>query len=69
MALILVFEEARAMLVGNDVHGVTAPPWLAGSIALGELMTLPGLPAVRIGRVHRDRHSRCTASSTAPGWA
>jgi branched-chain amino acid transport system permease protein len=40
-ALILVFEELRSMLVGNDVHGVTAPAWLSGSIALGSLMTYP----------------------------
>jgi branched-chain amino acid transport system permease protein len=40
-ALILVFEEARAMLVGNDVHGVQAPAWLAGSFALGSLMSYP----------------------------
>jgi branched-chain amino acid transport system permease protein len=40
-ALILVFEEARSLLVGNDVHGVQAPAWLSGSIALGERMTYP----------------------------
>ena len=40
-ALILVFEETRSILVGNDVHGVKAPDWLAGSIPLGELMTYP----------------------------
>jgi branched-chain amino acid transport system permease protein len=40
-ALILVFEEARSLLVGNDVHGVQAPPWLAGSFALGGLMSYP----------------------------
>ncbi|HQR10832.1 MAG TPA: branched-chain amino acid ABC transporter permease, partial [Casimicrobiaceae bacterium] len=28
--LILVFEELRSILVDNDVHGVTVPPWLAG---------------------------------------
>ncbi len=39
--LILVFEEARSLLVGNDVHGVKAPDWLAGSLPLGELMTYP----------------------------
>ena len=39
--LILVFEEARSLLVGNDVHGVQAPPWLAGSFALGGLMSYP----------------------------
>jgi branched-chain amino acid transport system permease protein len=40
-ALILVFEETRSMLLGNDVHGVQAPPWLAGTLPLGELMTYP----------------------------
>jgi branched-chain amino acid transport system permease protein len=39
--LILIFEEVRSILVGDDVHGVPAPPWLAGSIRLGELMTYP----------------------------
>ncbi|HMC13984.1 MAG TPA: branched-chain amino acid ABC transporter permease [Albitalea sp.] len=40
-ALILVFEELRSMLVGNDVHGVPIPAWLAGSFALGNLMSYP----------------------------
>lgn len=40
-ALILVFEESRSLLLGNDVHGVQPPAWLAGSIALGELMSYP----------------------------
>ena len=40
-ALILVFEEMRSLLVGNDVHGVQAPQWLAGSFALGGLMSYP----------------------------
>ena len=40
-ALILVFEEARSLLVGNEVHGVPTPPWLAGSFALGGLMSYP----------------------------
>ena len=39
--LILVFEELRSMLVGDDVHGVPPPPWLAGAIPLGDLMTYP----------------------------
>jgi len=39
--LILVFEELRSMLVGNDVHGVQAPSWLAGGFRLGELMSYP----------------------------
>ncbi|MCO5105465.1 MAG: branched-chain amino acid ABC transporter permease [Burkholderiaceae bacterium] len=40
-ALILVFEETRSILVGNDVHGVSPPPSLAGTLPLGELMTYP----------------------------
>ncbi|HMM86775.1 branched-chain amino acid ABC transporter permease [Azohydromonas sp.] len=40
-ALILVFEEVRSLTVGNDVHGVPVPSWLAGSIPLGGLMTYP----------------------------
>jgi branched-chain amino acid transport system permease protein len=39
--LILVFEELRSLLVGDDVHGVKAPEILSGSIPLGELMTYP----------------------------
>jgi branched-chain amino acid transport system permease protein len=39
--LILVFEELRSILVGNDVHGVQPPDWLAGSIPLGDVMSYP----------------------------
>jgi len=39
--LILVFEELRSLLVGDDVHGVQPPAWLAASIPLGDLMTYP----------------------------
>ncbi len=39
--LILVFEELRSLLAGDDVHGVKAPDWLSGSVALGDLMTYP----------------------------
>ncbi len=39
--LILVFEELRSMLVGDDVHGVAVPPLLAGSIALSEVQQYP----------------------------
>jgi branched-chain amino acid transport system permease protein len=39
--LILVFEELRSILVGDDVHGVAAPDWLSGTIPLGEVMTYP----------------------------
>ncbi len=39
--LILVFEELRSLLVGDDVHGVKPPDILAGVLPLGELMTYP----------------------------
>jgi branched-chain amino acid transport system permease protein len=39
--LILVFEELRSLLVGDDVHGVAAPEFLAGSIPLGDVMSYP----------------------------
>jgi branched-chain amino acid transport system permease protein len=39
--LILVFEELRSLMLGDDVHGVPTPPLLSGSIALGDIMTYP----------------------------
>ena len=39
--LILVFEECRSLLLGDTVHGVSPPDMLAGTIALGEMMTYP----------------------------
>jgi len=39
--LILVFEELRSLAVGDDVHGVTVPATLAGSVELGSTMTYP----------------------------
>ena len=39
--LILVFEELRSILVGDDVHGVKPPEWLAGTLPLGDMMTYP----------------------------
>lgn len=39
--LILVFEEIRSLVVGDDVYGVQIPELLGGSIPLGELMTYP----------------------------
>jgi branched-chain amino acid transport system permease protein len=40
-ALILVFEELRSVIVGDEVHGVDAPPLLAGSVRLGDVMSYP----------------------------
>ncbi len=39
--LILVFEELRSLLVGDDVHGVDVPAMLSGTLALGDVMTYP----------------------------
>src|ERR671926_133260 len=36
-ALILVFEELRSILLGDEVHGVPVPGWLAGSLPLSDL--------------------------------
>ncbi len=39
--LILVFEELRSLIVGDDVYGVKVPAILAGALQLGDLMTYP----------------------------
>ena len=39
--LILVFEELRSILFGNDVLGVAVPESLAGSIALTDTLSYP----------------------------
>ncbi|MBY4897619.1 branched-chain amino acid ABC transporter permease [Cupriavidus sp. AU9028] len=39
--LILVFEELRSLLVGDDVHGVTVPALLDGAVPIGNGMTYP----------------------------
>lgn len=39
--LILVFEEMRSILVGDDVHGVPVPDWLDGAVPIGNGMTYP----------------------------
>lgn len=39
--LILVFEELRSIIIDNDVHGVSAPAWLSGTVPLSDVMTYP----------------------------
>jgi len=39
--LILIFEELRSIIVGNDVHGVAVPALLDRSIPLGPTLTYP----------------------------
>ena len=39
--LILIFEELRSIIWGNDVHGVAVPDLLAGSIPLTDTLSYP----------------------------
>lgn len=39
--LILIFEETRSLLVGNDVHSVPIPDALQGSVSLGGVIDYP----------------------------
>ena len=39
--LILVYEELRSVVVGDDVHGVAVPAVLSASIPLGSTMSYP----------------------------
>ncbi|PWK37067.1 branched-chain amino acid ABC transporter permease [Cupriavidus plantarum] len=39
--LILVFEELRSILIGDDVHGVPIPALLDGALPIGNDMTYP----------------------------
>lgn len=39
--LILIFEELRSLIIGNDVHGVPLPQILSGSIQLTDVQSYP----------------------------
>jgi len=39
--LILIFEELRSLLVGDEVHGVDIPTMFSGSIQLSEVLSYP----------------------------
>jgi len=39
--LILVFDDLRSMLVGDEVYSVPIPAWLDFSVPLGDVMTYP----------------------------
>lgn len=39
--LILIFEELRSLLVGDDVHGVAVPALFSASIALSDTLSYP----------------------------
>lgn len=40
-ALILIFEDLRSMIFGDDVHAVSVPTLLSGTISLTDNMTYP----------------------------
>ena len=58
--LILVFEELRSLIVGNDVHGVAVPAIFDWSIPLTDDAVLSGVPAVHVGGLPRARRRCCT---------
>ena len=66
--LILVFEELRSIIVGDDVHGVAAPAWLSGSVPLGDVMTYPSTGCSSRPCALRSRWD-CTSCSRARGSA
>ncbi len=39
--LIYIFEEARSLLWGDDVHGVPVPPLLSGAVPLTDTLSYP----------------------------
>ena len=39
--LILIFEELRSLLVGDEVHGVDIPAMFSGSVQLSEVLSYP----------------------------
>ena len=67
--LILVFEELRSLIVGDDVHGVAPPEILAGTLPLGEHDDLPGLPPLHLRRLPGAGAGACTWCSRARAWA
>ena len=67
--LILVFEELRSLLVGDDVHGVQGAGDPGRLAAAGRADDLSGLPPVHLRRVHRCWRWACASCSRARGWA
>ncbi len=72
--LILIFEELRSILFGDEVHGVAVPELLNYSIPLTENLGLSRLPALRngdlFGGCHRHvlRHSQNPRRHDDPRW-
>jgi branched-chain amino acid transport system permease protein len=74
--LILVFEQTRSLLLGDQVHSVAAPQWLAGSVQLGNVMSYPvyrlfitcagaALVAAMFWVIHRTRFGMAVRASSA----
>ena len=47
--LIYIFEEARSLLWGDDVHGVPVPPLLSGAVPLTDTLSYPHYRLIMMG--------------------
>jgi branched-chain amino acid transport system permease protein len=74
--LILVFEQTRSLLLGDQVHAVAPPQWLAGSVQLGNVMSYPvyrlfvtcvgaAVVAAMFWVIHRTRFGMAVRASSA----
>ncbi len=64
--LILMFEETRSVIWGDDVHGVPMPDVLSASIPPDRHALVPGLSAVDVGRVPGHRRGDVLADPAHP---
>ena len=67
--LILVFEELRSLLWGDDVHGVPVPDLLGALDSADREPVLPGLPPVHLRRLPGAGAGPVPADPAARGWA
>ena len=58
--LILVFEELRSIIFGDDVHGVAVPALLDCSVRAHRYLVLSGVSPVHHGCLLVARGQRCT---------
>ena len=58
--LILIFEELRSVVWGDDVHGVAVPAAARGVDPAHRDALLSGVPPVDLGRVRRAGTAACT---------
>ena len=68
-ALILLFEEARSLLVGNDFYSVPVPSLLDFSVPITAGFSYSAYRFAVIGICLALRRRCCSGGSSAPGWA